>query len=54
VKLSSLDEARKLQPLITSATCENLIEPRANSPSCGLTGLFVPTPFPADILIPRN
>jgi hypothetical protein len=48
VKLSSLDEARKLQPLITSSTCENLIEPRANPPSCGLTGLFVPSPFPAD------
>ena len=48
VKLSSLDEARKLQPLITSATCENLLDPRANPPSCGLTGLFVPSPFPAD------
>ena len=47
-KLSSLDEALKLQPLITVATCENLLDPRANSPSCGLTGLFVPTPFPAD------
>jgi hypothetical protein len=43
--LSSLDEARKLQPLIISATCENLLDPRANPPSCGLTGLFVPTPF---------
>jgi hypothetical protein len=48
VKLSSLEDARKLQPLITAATCENLMEPRANgnSPSCGLTGLFVPTPSP--------
>lgn len=44
VKLSSLDETRKLQPLIISATCENLLNPRANPPSCGLTGLFVPTP----------
>jgi hypothetical protein len=44
VKLSSLDETRKLQPLIISATCENLLDPRANPPSCGLTGLFVPTP----------
>ena len=43
-KLSSLDEAFKLQPLITVATCENLLDPRANPPSCGLTGLFVPTP----------
>jgi len=43
VKLSLLEEARKLQPLITAAICENLIEPRANPPSCGLTGLFAPS-----------
>ena len=43
-KLNSLDEALKLQPLITVATCENLLDPHANPPSCGLTGLFVPTP----------
>jgi len=43
VKLSLLEEARKLQPLITVAICENLIEPRANPPSCGLTGLFAPS-----------
>jgi len=44
-KLSLLEEARKLQPLITAAICENLIEPRENPPSCGLTGLFAPS-FP--------
>jgi hypothetical protein len=43
VKLSLLEEARKLQPLINVAICENLIEPRANPPSCGLTGLFAPS-----------
>ena len=42
-KLGLLEEARKLQPLITVAICENLIEPRANPPSCGLTGLFAPS-----------
>jgi hypothetical protein len=54
VKLSSLDEARKLQPLIISATCQNLLDPRANPPSCGLTGLFVPSPFPADDPHPQD
>jgi hypothetical protein len=45
-RLSSLDEARKLQSLISVATCENLLEPGGNPPSCGLTGLFVSTPNP--------
>jgi hypothetical protein len=43
VKLSLLEDARKLQPLITVAICENLIEPRTTGPSCGLTGLFAPS-----------
>jgi hypothetical protein len=42
-KLSLLEDARKLQLLITLAICEKLIEPRANPPSCGLTGLFAPS-----------
>jgi hypothetical protein len=46
-KLSVLENARKLEPLITGAICENLIEPRANPPSCGLTGLFAPS-FPGN------
>jgi hypothetical protein len=47
-KLSLLEDAHKLEPLITAAICENLIEPRATGPPCGPTGLFVPAPLPAD------
>ena len=31
VKLNSLDDARKLQPLVTEATCQNLLDPPASS-----------------------
>jgi hypothetical protein len=43
VKLNSLDDARKLQPLISEATCENLLDPQAtqwfNTPTV-ISGAF--------------
>lgn len=42
VKLASLDAARKLQPLIGEATCENLLSPPANS----ITAPTLGSPFP--------
>jgi hypothetical protein len=46
-RLDLLEDARKLEPLITVAICENLIERRETGPSCGLTGVFAPS-FPGN------
>lgn len=41
VKLKSLDDARKQQPLINEATCQNLLSAPVGSAPVGLTGLPV-------------
>ena len=36
VKLGSLDDAQKLQPLISEAQCENLLDPASPSTIAGI------------------